>query len=428
MMGRLEAPLSLIDTFVAEHSELAQVLLVLLFWPVAWLIAAVLHKQLNKLGIRSAFIAWFIDQVRRRSFVLVCWFIILVFLIPALSKYGYPSNIVSLMQSLIAATFVVQYILTTFKAQAYAKFLVYTVVPLILLNSFGVLTPAIDALEVYFIAVGNIHISLYDVVRVIYFGALLPWIGKESHRLGKKTIRNQSRLDSSTKEVISKLFEVFLYLIAFLVLLNLLGISWTTITVLGGALGVGIGFGLQSIASNFVSGLIIIIDRSLSVGDYIELEDGRSGSIRELNLRSITLETFDGKDIVVPNDIFFSQTFINWTHKNLQQRYGIEFAVAYSTDLDRLFPLVKEMLAQHPQVISGTEFSFELQPDIEISNFGDNGIDLLIEFWMDAIDDGVNRVGADIKYELWKLIKEQGFEFPFPQREVRLLNSVSIEK
>ena len=186
--------------------------------------------------------------------------------------------------------------------------------------------------------------------------------------------------------------------------------------------GVGIGFGLQSIASNFISGLIILLDRSLSIGDYIELEDGRSGSIRELNLRAVSLETFDGKDIVVPNDVFFSQTFTNWTHKNNKQRYAIDFDVAYATDLDRLFPLIKALLASHPKVLAGNDYTFEEQPDVEISGFGDNGIQLHLEFWMEAIDDGEHRVGGDLLYSIWQLMNQEGFEFPFPQREVRILN------
>jgi small-conductance mechanosensitive channel len=316
---------------------------------------------------------------------------------------------------------VLQYALTWVKAQSLARVIIYTVIPLLLLNAFDVLVQIVEVLESYALELGNFHLSLYDVLRVGYFGVILFWLGKESNRIGKSKIRQQRNLDTSTKELIAKLFEVGVYIVVFLVLLNILGINLTTLAVLGGAIGVGIGFGLQSIASNFISGVIILLDRSLSIGDYIELGDGRSGTIREVNLRAVTLETYDGKDIVVPNDVFFSDTFTNWTHKNQKQRYAIDYSVAYSTDLDKLFPLVKAMLCEHPKVISGDAYLFEEQPDIEISGFGDNGIDLHIEFWMEAIDDGEHRVGGDLLYSLWQLMKANGFEFPFPQREVRLL-------
>lgn len=405
-----------------ENSELMQILLVFMLWPFAWLMASYSSRYLKKYKKdKSGFFAQVYDFIGHSS-ILLSWVFLIIFLIYALESNGEPVKLVRLCQSLILMIVVVKYSLTFVKAKVFAGVLMYTVVPLILLNAFNVLAPITTALAAYAINLGNFHISLYDVLRVVYFGGLLFWLGKESSRIGKQMIRNQAGVDSSTREVIAKLFEVALYVFMFLILLNVLGINLTTLAVFGGAIGVGIGFGLQSIASNFISGLIILLDRSLSIGDYIEFEDGRSGTIRELNLRAITLETFDGKDIVVPNDVFSTETFVNWTHKNERQRYAIDYSVAYSTDLDTLFPLIKEVLCAHPKVLSGDNYSFEEQPDVEISGFGDNGIDLHIEFWMEAIDDGEHRVGGDLLYDIWKLMNQHGFEFPFPQREVRLLN------
>ncbi|MFT5008226.1 MAG: small-conductance mechanosensitive channel, partial [Granulosicoccus sp.] len=322
-----DLPMSPLITRVLTDPTAVQLLAVLLLWSLAFGMAAMVRKFLPHIDQPKLALLRQVQSFFSHSLTLLIWFVLLVFLIYGLESEGRTSQLVSLTQSLIGALIVVRYALGYLKAQVYAKALIYTVVPLILLNAFDVLTPAINALEAYALNVGNIHFSIYDLCRVLYFGAILFWLGKESNRLGKKTIRSRTGLDSSTKEVIAKLFEVLLYVVMFLVLLNVLGISLTTLTVLGGAIGVGIGFGLQSIASNFVSGLIILLERSLSIGDYIELADSRGGTIRDVNLRSITLETFDGKDIVVPNDVFFSTTFTNWTHKNLKQRYDIDFAV-----------------------------------------------------------------------------------------------------
>lgn len=352
---------------------------------------------------------------------LVFWFILLAFSVAWSEANSAMRTWAVASQSLLAIFIVYKLAYQWIPAKNLARLIVYSVVPLILLNSLGLLSVATQTLDSYALDLGNIHITLFDVLRVAYFGLILFWLGRESNRVGKKKIRQQKNLDSSTKEIIAKLFEVGIFILVALLLLNILGINLTTLAVVGGAVGVGIGIGLQSIASNFISGLIILLDRSLSIGDYIELGDGRSGIIRELSLRAATLETFDGKDIVVPNDVFFSETFTNWTHKNKKQRYAIDFNVAYSTDLDKLFPLVKDMLESHPKVLSGDDLPIEEKPDIEISGFGDNGIDLHIEFWMEAIDDGEHRVGGDLLYSLWKLMNDNGFDFPFPQREVRLL-------
>jgi len=207
-----------------------------------------------------------------------------------------------------------------------------------------------------------------------------------------------------------------------------MGIDLTALAVFGGALGVGLGFGLQQIASNFISGIIILLDRSIAIGDFIQLEDGRSGRLRELTMRSATLETYDGKDIMVPNEKFITTSFTNWTHNNQLQRYPINFDVAYGTDLEKMFPILREVIASHPKVISGDDLPVELRPDAEIAKFGDSGINILVEFWMEGVDDGENRVGADLLFMIWKALKENGIRIPFPQREIRILNEQDREE
>jgi small-conductance mechanosensitive channel len=293
-------------------------------------------------------------------------------------------------------------------------------IPIALLYSVGWLDDVILHLEGMTVKIGNIQVSLYAVIRTLLFGFVLFWFGRLSNVTGKRVIRSQESLELGTREVIAKLFEIGLFVVIFLLLLNVMGVDLTALAVFGGALGVGLGFGLQQIASNFISGIIILLDRSIAIGDYIQLEDGRKGMLRELNMRSATLETFDGKDIMVPNEKFITTTFTNWTHDNKLQRYPINFQVAYKTDLEKMFPILREVIASHPQVLSGDELPIELRPDAEISKFADSGIEILVEFWMEGIDDGPNRVGADLLLMIWTALKENGIQIPFPQREVSL--------
>jgi small-conductance mechanosensitive channel len=294
--------------------------------------------------------------------------------------------------------------------------------PIALLHIFGWLNGLIAYLESISVEVGNIQVSAYGVARVLIFGSVLFWLGRLSNTAGQQIIRSQQDLDAGTREVFAKLFQIALFFIVFILLLQIMGINLTALAVFGGALGVGLGFGLQSIASNFISGIILLLERSLSVGDYVEMEDGRKGMIRELNMRSTTLETFDGKDIMVPNEQFISGSFTNWTHKNIKQRYALEFQVSYKTDLHFLFDLLRTVVASHPRVISGEQVPIEERPDAEISGFGDSGVDILVEFWMEGVDDGENRVGGDLLLMIWDAFKEHDIEIPFPQREVRVLN------
>ncbi|WP_028292647.1 mechanosensitive ion channel family protein [Oceanobacter kriegii] len=296
--------------------------------------------------------------------------------------------------------------------------------PLLFLHQVDLLAPIVAVLESMKVTVGNLEVSAYGIARVALFGSLLFWLGRVSNSTGQEMIRRQEKLDFRTREVAAKLLEVTIFTVIGVLLLQVMGINLTALAVFGGAVGVGLGFGLQAIASNFISGIIILLDRSVSVGDFIELEDGRQGYVLELTLRSTALETFDGKIIMVPNEKFVSGTFTNWTHKNKKQRYRVDFSVAYGSDIRQLVEIIKETVASHEQVISGDEIPIEERPDCEIDSFGDSGVNMFVEFWMDGIDDGRNRVGGDLLLMIYEAMRDNGFEIPFPQREVRILNEL----
>lgn len=299
----------------------------------------------------------------------------------------------------------------------------WIVIPLATLRVFGWLDEVSAWLDAVSLDVGTIRISLLSLGRTFVAGGVLFWLGSILNTFGKEAIRNRHALDVGTREMIIKLFQIGLYVSIFLLLLGAMGINLTALAVFGGALGVGLGFGLQKIAANFASGLIILFDRSITPGDYVEFDNGRAGTIRELNMRSATLETFDGKDIIVPNEEFITSSFVNWTHNNQKQRYSLEFSVAYKTDLHTMLRLVREVVASHPKVLSGPELPIEERPDAEISSFGDSGVNILVEFWMLGIDDGENRVGADLLLMIWDVLKENDIEIPFPQRDVRIVRA-----
>lgn len=300
-------------------------------------------------------------------------------------------------------------------------FMIFVIVPIVLLYAVGLLDNIARSLDAISFDVGSINFTLYGAIRTLVFGVVLFWLGRISNATGQEIIRNRVKLDDTNKELALKSFQIALFVGIALIFLQIAGIDLTALVVFGGAIGVGLGFGLQQIASNFISGIIILLDRSITIGDFIELEDGRSGMLRELSMRSATLETYDGKDIMVPNERFITTAFTNWTHNNDKQRYPIVFEVAYGTDLDKLFDILREVVASHPMVLSGEEFPIEERPDAEIQAFNDSGVEILVEFWMRGIDDGKNRVGGDLLLMIWTALRENGIEIPFPQAEVRLL-------
>lgn len=335
---------------------------------------------------------------------------------------AYPHWLLQLALSVAVLLFFNSFIRAFVKQPFAAKLFRWIGLPILFLHLVGLLPPVINALEQISFSIGNVSFSAYGIARVIIFGGFLFWLGRVSSSFGKAVIKKQEALDVPTKEVFTKLFEVTLFCIVVLLLLNVMGVNLTTLAVFGGALGVGIGLGLQSIASNFISGIIILLDRSLTIGDFVELEEGQKGFVREFRMRFTVLETYDGKDILVPNEKFISSSLINWTHKDPKQRYRVDFSVPFSTDVRAMVEFIKEAVAEHPQVISGLDVPFEERPDCEIDSFGDSGVNMFVEFWIEGIDDGKNRVGGDLLLIIFETLKENGIEIPFPQREVRILD------
>lgn len=294
--------------------------------------------------------------------------------------------------------------------------MLYIGIPVATLQVFEYLDETTAFLDSISMEAGNIRISLYFLIKAAIAGGFFFWLGSISNRSGQNVIRSQEALDRPTQELFAKLFQIALFAAIFILLLQVLGLDLTALAVLGGAVGVGIGFGLQQIASNFISGIILLIERTLTVGDYIELEDGRSGVMKELNMRSATLETFDGKEIMVPNEKFITNVFVNWTRDDPRQRYEVEFTVAYDTDIRKVPEIIEKAVSAHPGVLQEPE-----KPDCELRGFN-NGVNFALEFWIEGIDDGKNRISSDLLFIIWEALHDNGIAIPFPRRDVRILD------
>jgi small-conductance mechanosensitive channel len=275
--------------------------------------------------------------------------------------------------------------------------------PVAALLVFGVLDETTAWLDSIALELGNIRISLFALIKAAIFGGILFWLGRMSTDAGQKVIRRQQALDVPTRELFAKLFEIALYFAVFFLLMQILGLDLTALTVFGGALGVGLGFGLQQIAANFISGIIILLERSLKTGDFIELEDGKAGTLREINMRSSTLSTFDGKDIMVPNETFITKRFVNWTHTDANQRCTVPFQVPYGADMHRIPPLVEAAVAGHPRVLREPE-----PPGVSMTGFGDRGVRFAVQFWVGGPDEGETQFSSAVHFLVWDALQAAG--------------------
>ena len=291
----------------------------------------------------------------------------------------------------------------------------YILMPIMLLYTFGLLEVVTAALTETVVGVGNIRFSLISIVRGVIFGALLFWLGQWSNTQTATFIERNQELRPSIRQLLIKVTEFAIFGVAFLLLMNIMGVNLTSLAVLGGAIGVGLGFGLQKIASNFISGVILLIEGQATVGDYVELDGGEQGKIVKMMARAAILETFDGRWIVVPNEDFITTRVVNYSDSGSANRYEAPFSVSYDTDINTIPSLIEAAVATHPGVLDEP-----YPPDCELRGFGESGIDFAVEFWVNGLDDGPNKYTSDVLFLIWNALKDAGVEIPYPQRVVEI--------
>ena len=291
----------------------------------------------------------------------------------------------------------------------------YVLIPVAALYALGVLDDISTRLEETVIALGNIKFSVLALIRGVIVGALLFWLGSWSNRQSATYIKAQDDLRPATRELATKAVEVMIFGAAFLVLMSVMGIDLTAVAVLGGALGVGIGLGLQQIAANFVSGIILLIEGQTTVGDYVELDGGEKGTIVKMTARACILETFDGKWIVVPNDHFITTRVINYSDQGSANRYEAPFSVSYDTDINLVPDIIEAAVAALPFVLKDPD-----GPDCELRGFGESSVDFAVEYWVSGIDDGKNKYASHINFAIWNALKAAGIEMPYPHRVIEV--------
>jgi small-conductance mechanosensitive channel len=293
----------------------------------------------------------------------------------------------------------------------------YILIPIALLNLFGLLGPAITYLDELTISLGNINFSVLAILRGVVAGGILFWLGSWSNRQSSDLIRSNVEMRPATRELAAKALEIVIFGAAFLLLMNIMGISLSALAVLGGAIGVGLGFGLQKIASNFISGIILLLEGQATVGDFVALDGGEQGKIVKMTARATILETFDGRWIVVPNEDFIVTRVTNFSDSGSANRYEAPFSVSYDTDINRVPGIVEAAVATHKDVLDEP-----YPPDCELRGFGDSGIDFAVEFWVNGLDDGDNKYTSDVLFLIWNALKDNGIEIPYPHRVIEIKN------
>jgi small-conductance mechanosensitive channel len=284
---------------------------------------------------------------------------------------------------------------------------------LVALYLLGWLEPVAAALEGIRIPLGKQGVSLLDAFKalltLLVFLLTGAWLGS----IATRGLMASTNLSIGLRVGIAKFVRLFLLLLAGLLALNAVGIDLAALTVFGGALGIGLGFGLQRIAANFVSGFILVGDRSIRQGDVITIGD-RFGIVRELRARYMVVRDRDGVDTLIPNENVISAEVVNWSYSDRAVRLKVPVQISYQDNPRQALALLERAAANHPRVLK------DPAPASRIMAFADSGINLELRFWIQDPEDGINNVRSDLHLEIWDLFNEAGITIPYPQRDVHM--------
>lgn len=273
----------------------------------------------------------------------------------------------------------------------------------------GFLKKVREVLE-YSLTLGGTKITLLGLIEIVLVIIASLIVSRVLRRILKRRILPRFKLAEGAQFVILRLIHYVLVVIGLFLAINLVGIQMTSLAVIFGLLGVGIAFGLQNITSNFVSGLILLFERPVSVGDYIEV-GGAMGRVQSINMRSTTVITRDNITLIVPNSSFISDTVTNWSVGDPKIRINVPVGVAYGSDTELVKRLLLEVAEKHPDVLK------DPKPDVLFREFADSSLNFDLRIWI------LNPMGrfktiSDINYAVDAAFREHGVTIPFPQRDV----------
>jgi small-conductance mechanosensitive channel len=283
----------------------------------------------------------------------------------------------------------------------------------LLLHFTGLWQDLFSTLEDTIIPLGRNKISLLAVLQAAASVVVTLIIALWSSAALEARLMLLPSMHSSLKVVFSRLGRAVLIVIAILTSLSIVGIDLTVLSVFGGALGVGLGFGLQKITSSYISGFIILLDRSMSIGDMISV-DKFNGEITDIKTRYTVLKGLDGGESIIPNEMLVSNPVQNYSLTDRSIVMTTDLTVAYKTDLDMLFPLMIVAVSAVERVSS------QSGPSVNLMKFGVDGLELRVVFWIADPENGRSNVLSEVNRSLWKMLQDNQVELPFPQRVVTL--------
>lgn len=330
-----------------------------------------------------------------------------------LSSLGYQVPLTGVAMNLMGAWVLIRTFTNVFKDPFWEQTVAVFAWSIAALNIFGLLKPLVAFLDRIGFSIGEVHLTVLLVIKAIALVIVLLWAASLLSSFLQRRIQSVPSITPSVQILVTKILRIVLVALAFFISLTSLGIDLSIFAVLGGAIGIGVGFGLQKIVGNFISGLILLMDRSIKPGDVIEV-GGTYGWVRSLGARYTSVVTRDGHEHLIPNEDFIVNTVTNWSFSDKNVRIRAPIGVSYNADIYKARELIVDAALAVDRVLRHPG------PLCHLVGFGDNSVDLELRFWLSDPESGTANVRSEVLLGVWDRFKEHGIEIPFPQRDIHI--------
>lgn len=344
----------------------------------------------------------------------LAWLILQRIAIVIAESYGHPVAILNVMTSLLTAWVIIRMASLLVKNRTLSLSISIFAWSIAALNIFGLLDATVTLLDSWFVMIGEVRVSPLFAMKIVIFTWLFFWAANSVSGVIERLLSQSTSLTPSIRVLTAKLTTFTLYAIAFLVATSAAGIDLTALAVFTGALGVGLGFGLQKIFSNLVSGVLLLMDKAIKPGDVISVGQESFGWVNYLGARYVSVITRDGIEHLIPNEELIVQRVENWSYSDDKVRLKIAIGIAYDSDVRKAMQLCLESAATVGRVLKDPE------PRCQLIKFGDSSVDLELRIWILDPANGRANVISEVLLQVWDRFHQHGIKIPFPQRDLHL--------
>ena len=349
----------------------------------------------------------------------IVWLLVQWIYVTIASAQNWPHHIVQIAVSLLTAWVIIRIASRFIHDPTWSRMVAWAAWTLAALNILGLLDDTARILDSLAVDFGDLRVTALTVIKGLLSLAILLWVATMLSRLLERRIGTLPNLTPAVQVLFSKLLKIVLVTIAVVAALRTVGIDLTAFAVFSGAVGVGVGFGLQKVVSNLISGVILLLDKSVKPGDVIEVAQ-TYGWIKTLGARYASVVTRDGTEYLIPNEDIITRQVVNWSYSDSQVRLKIPIGISYRSDVRKAIELCLEAASEVERVLS------EPKSVCLLKGFGDSSVDLEMRIWINDPTNGVSNVKSQVLLLIWDKFHANDIEIPFPQRDLHIRSTDAL--